>query len=57
MVKIFFNSKLTDLSHFLSPNDDVTGICTLKYDFISHIVSIDFSNFDTSEVITTAKKF
>ena len=60
-VKIYFNTQLNDLSSFLSPNADAVGgvssECESEYTFISHIVSIDFSNFDASQVTTGAKMF
>ena len=60
-VKIYFNTQLSDLSYFLSPNADtdgeVTTECSSEYSFISHIISIDFSNFDASLVSNGAKMF
>ena len=60
-VKIYFNTQLNDLSSFLSPNADTVGgvssECESEYTFISHIVSIDFSNFDASQVTTGDKMF
>ena len=60
-VKIYFNTQLSDLSYFLSPNADtdgeVTTECESEYSFISHIISIDFSNFDASLVSNGAKMF
>ena len=58
-VIIYFNTKLVDLSYFLSYNADsgdvVSESCKTDTTFKSHIVSIDLSNLDTS-LVTNAKK-
>ena len=55
-LKIYFKDKLDDLSYFLSNGSDSIGTQE-GLSFISKIVSIDFSNFDASEVTTAANMF
>ena len=59
-VKIIFSEKLTDLSYFLSYNQDLPDIpldCQISDHFINHIVQIDLSNLDVSEVTTMEGMF
>ena len=61
-VQIYFNTELTDLSYFLSYNQDlpegnIPEKCQITDHFINHIVEIDLSSLDVSKVTTMAKMF
>ena len=55
--KIFFNTQLTSLAYFLSYNTCEDYECSLDETLKSHIISIDFSNLDTSQVTSVSKLF